>query len=37
MPVWDSWLEDVEKRGLPGKEVKAELLRLLEERGIKPF
>lgn len=37
MPVWDKWVKNTEKRGLPGKKVRAELLRLLKKRGIEPL
>ncbi|MDY6881943.1 MAG: TRAP transporter substrate-binding protein [Thermodesulfobacteriota bacterium] len=37
LPVWDKWVEDTEKRGLPGKAVMDDLVRILKDRGIEPF
>jgi TRAP-type C4-dicarboxylate transport system substrate-binding protein len=34
MPVWDDWLEKMEKKGLPGKKVMALFKQLLAKRGI---
>ena len=34
MPVWDAWLEKMEKKGLPGKKVMALFKQLLAKRGI---
>ena len=34
MPVWDDWLEKMEGKGLPGKEVMDLFKKLLAKRGI---
>ncbi len=33
-PVWDEWVEDMEKKGLPAREMVKEFISLLEKGGV---